>query len=105
MKNAGISFLLPFFISTISAQSVNNCKPCEELKKLQLPDVTILSAEVKSSDTIQNPIEPWVPTTILSSPFCRVLGLISKEINFELLLPAEGNGRFLMSGGGGIQTT
>jgi hypothetical protein len=102
IKNTGISFLLLFFISTVSAQSAKNCKPCEELKKLQLPDVTILAAEFKSSDTIQNPNEPWVPTTIINKPFCRVLGRISREINFELLLPAEGNGRFLMSGGGGF---
>jgi hypothetical protein len=102
MKNAGIVFLLLFFISTVSAQSVKNCQPCEELKKLQLPDVTILSVETKVTDTIKNPDEPWVSTVIISKPFCRVLGRISREINFELLLPAESNGRFLMSGGGGF---
>jgi hypothetical protein len=58
MKNAGIVFLLLFFISTVSAQSVKNCEPCEKLKKLQLPDVTILSVETKVTDTIKNPYEP-----------------------------------------------
>lgn len=90
------------FTSSIFAQTVKPCKPCEALLKLQLPDVTILVAEAKASDTIANPDEPWVPTVIISKPFCRVLGRISKEINFELLLPAESNGRFLMSGGGGF---
>jgi feruloyl esterase len=102
MKKFSISFALMFFISTVSAQSVKFCKPCEELKKLQLPDVTILVAEAKASDTIKNPNEPWIPTLIINKPFCRVLGRISKEINFELLLPNESNGRFLMSGGGGF---
>ena len=32
---------------------------------------------------------------------CRVLGLIDTEIHFELLLPGEWNGRFMMDGGGG----
>lgn len=102
MKSVSICFALIFFISASSAQTVKFCKPCEELKNLQLPDVTILVAEVKASDTITTPSEPWNPTVIISKPFCRVLGRISKEINFELLLPNAGNGRFLMSGGGGF---
>ena len=32
---------------------------------------------------------------------CRVAGVIETEINFEVLLPDEWNGRFLMGGGGG----
>lgn len=102
MRNVIICFVLIFFISTASAQTVKFCKPCEELKKLQLPDVTILVAELKTSDTIKNPNEPWMSTVIINKPFCRVLGRISKEINFELLLPDVSNGRFLMSGGGGF---
>ncbi|MEO6232367.1 MAG: tannase/feruloyl esterase family alpha/beta hydrolase [Ferruginibacter sp.] len=102
MKNVCIFFTLMFLISTASAQSVQPCKPCEALKNLQLPDVTILVAEAKAFDTISNPNEPWIPTIIINKPFCRVLGRISREINFELLLPEESNGRFLMSGGGGF---
>lgn len=33
---------------------------------------------------------------------CRVQGTIETEINFELLLPDDWNGRFLMGGGGGF---
>ncbi|MGB2848200.1 MAG: tannase/feruloyl esterase family alpha/beta hydrolase [Saprospiraceae bacterium] len=102
MRKFSICFALMFFIGAASAQNVKFCKPCEELKNLQLPDVTILVAEDKASDTIKNPNEPWMPTTIINKPFCRVFGRISMEINFELLLPAENNGRFLMSGGGGF---
>lgn len=102
MRKLSIALALLFFINAAPAQNVKPCKPCEELKKLQLPDVTILVAESKVSDTIRDPNQPWNPPDIINKPFCRVLGRISKEINFELLLPAEGNGRFLMSGGGGF---
>lgn len=78
-----------------------SCIPCEKLKDLKLPDVTILSVEAKANDTIRNP-EPWIPMVVIKKPYCRVMGRISAEINFELLLPQEWNGRFLMSGGGGF---
>ena len=102
MRNFFISFLLLFSISLSFAQINKSCKPCQELLHLQFPDVTILSAEHKRSDTIKASFEDWAPTIIINQPFCRVLGVISAEINFELLMPEEGNGRFLMSGGGGF---
>lgn len=102
MRNFSLCFALIFFISAVSAQNIKPCKPCEQLKNLQLPDVTILVAEARISDTIKDPSAPWIPTVIIHKPFCRVLARISKEINFEILLPDESNGRFLMSGGGGF---
>lgn len=102
MRNISICSAFLLFINAASAQSIRSCKPCEELKNLQFPDVTILVAEHKTSDTLKYPDAPWIPTVIISRPFCRVLGRISREINFELLLPDESNGRFLMSGGGGF---
>jgi feruloyl esterase len=35
-------------------------------------------------------------------PHCRVAGVIGTETNFELLLPDEWNGKFVMGGGGGF---
>jgi feruloyl esterase len=102
MRNFSLCFALMFFLSAVWAQNVKPCKPCEQLKNLQLPDVTILLAEAKAFDTIKDPAQPWMPPVIVTKPFCRVLGRISKEINFEILLPEESNGRFLMSGGGGF---
>jgi len=102
MRNFILFFALTVLACTASAQNVKPCKPCEQLKNLQLPDVTILSVEAKTSDTIKYPSQPWIPTVIINKPFCRVVGRISKEINFEILLPQESNGRFLMSGGGGF---
>jgi len=97
-----ISLLLTF--SSFASKAQTSCTPCEKLKDLKLPDVTILSVEAKASDTIASPA-PWIPPAYISKPFCRVMGRISKEINFELLLPQAWNGRFLMSGGGGFVGT
>ena len=72
------------------------CVPCERLKDLKLPDVTIVKVEARSSDTIPT----WGSDAYIKKPFCRVVGKISTEINFEVLLPQQWNGRFIMSGGG-----
>jgi hypothetical protein len=62
------------------------CIPCRELMNLQCPEVVITEA---------------LDTTDKTS-YCRILGTIGSEINFELLLPAKWNGRFIMGGGGGF---
>ena len=64
----------------------NPCMLCEELNDIQLPDVVITSAE----------------KVVESNPHCRVLGVIGREIKFELLLPDVWNDRFVMGGGGGF---
>lgn len=56
-------------ISTASAQTVKLCKPCEELLKLQLPDVTILVAEAKTSDTIVTMSKTFC---LLTESVCRL---------------------------------
>jgi feruloyl esterase len=63
------------------------CIQCEQLMEIRLPDVAILEAKETNEG------------------HCRVLGRISKEINFELLLPKNWNNRFLMGGGGGFVGT
>lgn len=78
------------------------CLPCEKLKELQLPDVTILKSESLTRDSIRRPYSAEGAFYVVSVPFCKVSGLISREIEFELLLPQNWNGRFLMAGGGGF---
>ena len=56
-----------------------------ELLNLKLPDVVISSVELNEKGT-----------------FSKVLGIIGKEIKFELLLPLQWNQRFAMGGGGGF---
>jgi feruloyl esterase len=58
----------------------------EELINYWLPEVLIEAAMIYSETT----------------SYCQVLATIGKEIDFELLLPVDWNGRFLMGGGGGF---
>jgi len=91
MKYSFIFYFLLFVSSRVTAQFnpgkfQNPCISCEALKDLSLPDVIITETE-----TINEP-----------SPHCKVQGVISKEINFEVLLPLKWNSRFVMGGGGGF---
>jgi feruloyl esterase len=52
----------------------------------ELPDVVITS--------VTHETEP--------APHCKVAGVIGTETNFELLLPDDWNGKFVMGGGGGF---
>jgi feruloyl esterase len=62
-------------------------QPVCKLESLpQLPDVTITSVTQESAP----------------APHCKVAGVIGPEIHFELLLPDEWNGKFVMGGGGGF---
>jgi len=76
--------LMPLVLFAQIESNTTQCIPCEQLKSLRLPDVTILDAKETSEG------------------HCQVFGKISKEINFELLLPKKWNNRFLMGGGGGF---
>ncbi len=61
---------------------------CVALANLDLVDLRITSAEP-------------VPLGERGPEHCAVTGVIEAEISFELLLPSEWNGRFMMGGGAG----
>jgi len=67
-----------------------------------------LSAPARPSCTIESLREvPDVRITSVTkesspAPHCKVLGVIGTETNFELLLPDDWNGKFVMGGGGGF---
>lgn len=91
MKNltfihALLLLLLPVILKAQDKSNVDKCIPCENLTALKLPDVEITEAV----------------TVAEGSSHCKVLGIIGKEIKFELLLPFEWNGIFAMGGGGGF---
>lgn len=76
---------------------------CGMLSSLRLPEIRI------SAVTSIDPSPAWAfpgagerPTPV-SKPFCRVEGIIEKEIGFEVWLPpaANWNGRYLGTGQGG----
>jgi feruloyl esterase len=63
-------------------------KACEALGKYKSKDIAQIAAAM-------------VPTSAAAPAFCRVSGLLSPEIAFEVSLPAKWNGRFYMIGNGG----
>ena len=64
------------------------CAALAALAALDLIDMRIVSADTMAAGDA-------------GPAHCRVTGVIDTEINFELLLPDEWNGRFMMGGGGG----
>ena len=58
---------------------------CETATIVDLPEVTIVSITQEEH----------------MSPHCKVAGVIGNGIKFELLLPHDWNGKFVMGGGGG----
>ncbi len=63
-------------------------KACEALNKFQAKDIAQIAAAA-------------VPASGGTPEFCRVTGVLSPEIAFEVSLPAKWNGRFYMIGNGG----
>jgi hypothetical protein len=64
-------------------------KPCESLSAFKGPDLVSIQARV-------------VPATTDTPQHCRVLGVISPEVAFEVNLPDRWNQRFYMTGNGGL---
>lgn len=63
-----------------------------------LPEVTITSASHETTpDMGGTRLDALGPV-----PHCKVSGLIGRHINFELHLPDDWNGKFVMGGGGGF---
>jgi feruloyl esterase len=73
--------VLTLFHSPLHAQPI-----CKTESFPQLPDVAITSVTQEAAP----------------APHCKVAGVIGPEIHFELLLPDEWNGKFVMGGGGGF---
>jgi hypothetical protein len=63
-------------------------KPCEALGKFQSKDIAQITATAQ-------------PASATAPAHCRVTGLLSPEIAFEVSLPSKWNGRFYMIGNGG----
>ena len=61
-------------------------QPCALASFPELPDVTLTSVAMEPAPVSH----------------CRVAGVIGSDIRFELLLPREWNGKFVMGGGGGF---
>lgn len=78
-------------------------QPCEQLAKLNLPGLTVASAGPVAAGTFTPPVQPVRPVQVPA--FCRVIGVLWPEINFELWLPAQWNKKYLAVGNGGLAGT
>ena len=79
--------LTPAFLSLVFFQSPVQAEPvCKAESFPQLPDVRVTSVTEEAAP----------------APHCKVAGVIGTETNFELLLPAKWNGKFVMGGGAGF---
>ena len=74
---------------TTNGSDITREDACASLSGLHLIDLRLTASE-------------HVPAGADTPMHCRVMGVIETEINFELLLPDEWNGRFVMGGGGGF---
>lgn len=74
--------LVLLFLPALSQAQLN----CDISSLPELPDVQITSVE-----SVDRPV-----------PHCKASGVIGTEIHFELLLPEQWNGKFVMGGGGGF---
>jgi len=82
-----VSCEVPEDQSAVHENAAKQTSPSCSLDSLRaLPDVTMTSATQEATP----------------APHCKVAGVIGTEINFELLLPTDWNGKFVMGGGGGF---
>lgn len=99
MRTRAIRTLAIIFSLTLTAGVLAGCGTQEDASRSgpstlacsleslpQLPDVTVTSVTAETEGT----------------PHCKVAGVIGPEIRFELLLPENWNGKFVMGGGGGF---
>ena len=89
LVNVAIAAGLASAAAACATPAADPLAACADLTTLELIDLRIDAAEPVSAAA-------GVPA------HCKVTGVIETEINFELLLPDDWNGRFLMGGGGGF---
>jgi len=101
-KVAGVPALGLMAIASLHAQSASDAANCAGMPGAALPGVRIESASWIQPQSGWSPAERTRPVDI-KEPFCRLSGVIEKEIGFELWLPAASawNRKFLGAGVGG----
>src|ERR1044071_6458451 len=93
-----VAFVL-FALHVLPSQSAAVAAPCtiDTFKNLRLPLTRITVVEVRPAGSNPSPVGT-IPISI-----CRVVGVISPAINFEVWLPTDSwNGKFQAVGNGGL---
>ncbi|MDB6044652.1 MAG: Tannase and feruloyl esterase [Gammaproteobacteria bacterium] len=110
-KKGAVRLVAGLLALAAAGASVAAPMECAQLKDLKLPNTRITIAE----SVAPNPVWIYPPSlftamaeklangpTGVQKPFCRVVGVIEKEINFEVWLPRQWNGKFQGVGNGGL---
>ena len=101
--------LLPFVLALVACSPATDTRPkvataaagaCASLASAQVADVKI--REAVPLEATDRPTLLPAGVQRLKVPHCKVAGTIDGSIGFELLLPNDWNGKFVMGGGGGF---
>ena len=96
-----ITLAVSGFSNSLLAQQANNLRQsCSLLTNTSLADTTISSAEVVEADSFT---PPRTDNALGTPAFCRVTGVGSPQVNFEVWLPLDNwNGKYNGVGNGGM---
>src|SRR5258707_173833 len=89
------------FLLTACALPAAAQQNCAELAKLTLPGVTISQAVPVGVGSFTPPGGRGANVP----GFCRVAGRVNPEVNFEVWMPEQWNGKFVAVGNGGLAGT
>jgi feruloyl esterase len=97
-----VALLAAAGVLALAAAAPAHAADCGALARLALPDVRVTAATMVPAQARWSP-ETGAAPVMVKAPFCRVQGVIEKEVGFELWLPEPGawNGKFLGTGVGG----
>lgn len=83
-------------------QSASQQTRCEDLVHLALPNIVIKSATEIPAGPFHVPTAAPDARPAQLPQFCRVIGYVKPELNFEVWLPARWNRKYLAIGNGGL---
>ena len=88
--------------AVLSVPGLARANNCASFASWTGGDIKVTSAERVEAGAPAAPGQPGMTNLGAQPSHCKIAGTIEKEIRFELLLPDQWNGKFVMGGGGGF---